>query len=119
MKKINSINFGAKMILTGLIFLIPLTLIFKILENITKNTLFFYIKGISFAIGIIIEVVFAIILIIELNQDRRINKNIPKTKNIKLQISKDRFECNNCGNRNLTKSATECNVCGIKFKNKE
>lgn len=95
MKKINSINYGGKVIGIGLIFLllIPSTLYF--LNLIVNCQLVQVIQIISAGIGMTIEVSFFIHLVIELRQDRIINQyycNNPSS-NVNPQQILDEYQC--------------------------
>lgn len=115
MKKINSIDYGGKVIAIGMILLIPVPLLLYGIEKMIKMEKIKYIFYGSIAIGTIVEVVFFIVLMIELKQDRRIDKYYQNHKNVKLKINDNSYECSCCGNRKIKISDMECNICGIKF----
>lgn len=73
MKKINSINYGGKVIATGLIFLLPILIALYFFNALLNPQVIQVFQMISFGIGILIEVAFLIHLAIELRQDRIIN----------------------------------------------
>lgn len=74
MKKINSINYGGKVIGIGLIFVLIIPVVLFFLNLIVKSHVIQVIQIISIVIGLLIEVAFFIHLAIELKQDRIINK---------------------------------------------
>ena len=116
MKKINSIWFGTKILAAAgiLILVIPAFLylidLFLIRYNMLKH-----IMKVSLAIGVAILMVFSIILIIELSQDKKINRMYNKVKYRKIEFSKNAYECQHCGNQKVQESDLYCKVCGIKF----
>lgn len=73
MKKINSINYGGKVIGIGLLFLVIIPVALFLLNVILKLHVIQVIQIISIVIGLMIEVAFFIHLGIELRQDRIIN----------------------------------------------
>jgi Ca2+/Na+ antiporter len=113
MKKINSIGYGGKVILVGILF----TFIFPIIIFFVpyKCSLLNLVSKVSFWVGILILLLFFIWLNIELYQDKKINKHFEKNKNKKISIEDGKFECQACGNRQVKLSDKRCSVCGIKF----
>jgi hypothetical protein len=114
-KKINSIGYGGKVILVGILFtfIIPIILYFVPFQWNLLNL----ISKISFLIGIIILLLFFIWLKIELHQDKKINEYFRKNKNKKLSIGNGIYECQACGNREVKLIDQRCSVCGIRFLN--
>lgn len=113
MKKINSTWFGSKVIFTGVIlaFIIPVCIkIFHLRSNIF-NMIFM----ISFAFGSVILIGFSILLVIELHQDKKMSRYYEKHKNQMLVISKNTYECQSCGNRQVRLNDESCSICGIHF----
>jgi hypothetical protein len=117
MKKINSIWFGGKIIGVGIVFFIFIPLILFGIEKVLVigNVLIPLIK-ISIGIGLFILAVFTGILIIELNQDKKLNSQYYNKRYSKIKLSDANYECQNCGNLKLKKDDKDCNLCGIKFK---
>ncbi len=116
MKKINSIWYGGTILGIGIIFaiVIPLLLhytsfVFGLKENFPMPI------RISIIIGVLILLLFLVLLAIELKQDKRINRQYSKTRNSKIALSNNIFECQNCGNRQIEKEDMSCRVCGIRF----
>lgn len=116
MKKINSINYGSRVISIGLIFLIPIPLILFSLNHFLQNKILTYVTYTSIIVGITIEILFLIHLTIELSQDKKIDKYYQSHKKVKINLNNGKYECGYCSNRNVRESDTECNICGIKFE---
>lgn len=72
-KKINSINYGGRVIGTGLVFLTILPIGLYLINKVINSDVILIIQIISIAVGLIIEFVFGCILVIELRQDKIIN----------------------------------------------
>lgn len=113
MKKINSIGYGGKVILVGIVFALIIPTLLYVISK--KGSVLWEISKISFGIGILILVIFFIWLQIELYQDNKLNENYESDKNKKLIVGKDTFECQACGNRRVRQSDKNCNICGNKF----
>ena len=113
MKKINSIWYGDKVILLGIVLAIILPIGIMIIPfdfyilNIISN--------ISFTIGVIILAGFSVLLIIELHQDKKLNAYYNSQRIKKMVISEYKYECQVCGNREIKKNDTHCNICGTHF----
>ena len=93
MKKINSIDYGSKVIGTGLVFLALIPAVFYALNNILGSTLVQTLMYISLGIGAVIEVGFGCVLLIELRQDRIIGRhyeNNPESAKTPQQILDER-----------------------------
>lgn len=115
MKKINSINYGGKVLGLGcfLAFVIPAA---GWLGTLAWNSKFLhFVSIISGMIGIVILVLFFIHLMIELHQDRKIDRYYSSCMNRKLLLTDGHYECSSCGNRKLNKSDEYCPICGEKF----
>jgi len=113
MKKINSIGYGGKVILVGIVFVFILPLILAAIPN--KASILWEISKISFGIGILILVLFFVWLKIELYQDKKLNEHYERNKNKRLMIDQEIYECQVCGNRRVRQSDKTCNICGNKF----
>jgi hypothetical protein len=116
MKKINSINYGSRVIIVGLIFLVAIPSIFFVINQFLQNKIFTYVSYISIIVGVTIEILFFVHLIIELRQDKKIYKYCQNHKKVKIILNDGKYECGYCSNRNVRESDTECNICGIKFE---
>lgn len=75
MKKINSIDYGGKVIGTGLIFLALIPAVLYALNSFLGSPLAQTLMYISIGIGAAIEVGFGCVLLIELRQDRIISRH--------------------------------------------
>jgi len=116
MKKINSIWYGGTILGIGLIFAIIVpVIIYYILPVFSMKLDLNWVIRISIAIGILILLFFSIMLVIELNQDKRMNRFFEKNKYRKIELHDGTYECQNCGNRLIESDNTSCNLCGIKF----
>ncbi|MBR3771660.1 MAG: hypothetical protein IKL07_05270 [Clostridium sp.] len=117
MKKINSIGYGGKVIGVGLLFAVVAPIALTILP-IPSAQINFLRKG-SVIIGGVILGLFTIWLMIEFYQDRKMNGYFLSNRNRMLKISENCYECQACGNRELTADSICCSVCGIKFEEDE
>ena len=119
MKKINSINYGGKMIGTGLLcmFIVPGVLIG--LNSFFESDYISVIANIFFVIGVAILICFVAILIIELRQDKKIDKYYSEHKNVKIKLANGKWECGACGNRTICEESTFCNMCGCKYEGRK
>ena len=114
MKKINSIWYGGKTILAGLIFafVIPIGIgIFPFTSDILS-----VISKVSFLVGMLILIGFGIWLAIELHQDKRLNRYYDKHRNRMQKVGEGVYECQACGNRKLKQGDERCTVCGARFQ---
>lgn len=71
---------------------------------------------ISMALGSGILLFLILLLMVELRQDKRINRYYEHHRNRKLQIANTVYECQACGNRKLSAGDTCCAVCGSRFQ---
>ena len=113
MKKINSIWYGGKILLTGTIFafMIPFgIMIFPLKINVLTT-----ISSISFFLGVTILMGFGIFLAIELHQDKKLNEYYKREQTQKVKISENKYECQVCGNREVNQNDTCCKICGTSF----
>jgi len=97
------------------LFFIPLSL--SLLNQFLQNKLMTYVSYASILIGLTILFSLFFILIIELNQDKKMNKYFQNHKKTKINLNNGRLECGYCGNRDIRESDTGCTVCGNKFDN--
>ncbi len=117
--KINSIDYGGKVIGIGLFFMFFIPgvlllfyriLVYKVLEILAK---------VSFGIGLLILASFACLLVIEFRQDKKIDQYYSNHKNVKVPIVDGNYECGACGNRKIKVNSSSCDVCGVSFENVE
>lgn len=116
MKKINSIHFGGKIIAFGASFLLPIPFLIVVLDYFFPSPTWKIIRSISITIGICIELFFLFMLIIELHQDKKREQYFAAHKNEKILLSSCKYECLNCGNKQVGEFDLECNICHIKFQ---
>lgn len=116
MKKINSINYGGKIIGTGLLIglLIPGILLF--INRFVKNSGITISAVILAVAGALIIIGFFVHLCVELKQDRKINQYYSEHKNVKMKLADGTYECGACGNRIVYKDSSVCNACGCRFE---
>lgn len=117
MKKINSIDYGGKIIGTGLLIglLIPgILLLFNRHADSMGITVLAIILA---AVGVLIILFFTIHLCVELKQDKKINQYYREHKNVKIRLSDGTCECGACGSRAIRIESVSCNACGCKFEN--
>lgn len=119
MKKINSIGYGGRVIGVGTVLLAVVPLALKIASYLTGRLVFPLLSKISFGCGAVILVGFAILLAIELHQDKRLNNYYQNKMNERIALPNNLFECAACGNRQVAAHDTSCSVCGIRFKLEE
>jgi len=111
LKKINSVNYGGKIILIGLILIsVPM-----ILYNFVQISFINLLLKISICLGSLILLSFFILLGVELKQDKELIKYYGNNKNTPVKIG-EFYECQNCGSRRVKPTDKKCSVCGIKFK---
>ena len=115
MKKINSIHYGEKVLITALFFSCVCPSVLWIFSNIWVWEGWSKLIIVSIAIGCIILVLFFVHLTVELRQDKKINNYYEENSNVKLPIGKGCFECAACGNRSVYQNDTNCSICGICF----
>ena len=116
MKKINSIDYGVKVIGIGCVFWLGIPAVLLLINQVVALKLISILAIVSAAIGGIILVGFFIHLAIELRQDKKIDAYYSRHKNIKLQVGKNRYECGACGNREIKENGRNCDVCGCRFE---
>ncbi len=74
MKKINTINYGGKVILVGFVFLALLPVILNILNRFLNSSIIKIVMYVSICVGIVMEACFGCILYLEFKQDRKISR---------------------------------------------
>lgn len=116
MKKINSIEYGNKILVAVIIPLIIVPMCLLCVHDFIDLSVLILISRVSFIIGSTLAILFFIFLSIEWNQDKKRNKYYANNMKTKLPISNNRYECQFCGNTKLKASDTICNICGTKFK---
>jgi len=119
MKKINSINYGYKIICGAAfcIFIIPASC--YLFWIITKLSLFQLLAKVFITIGVIILLFLFLLLKIELSQDKKINDYYKANSQCCLPLKSGLFECQTCGNNQVTREHGSCIICGTTFKKEE
>lgn len=119
MKKMNSINYGGKVIVVGLIIMLLIPSILLWLYTFWRCKCIVILAGVLFVIGMGILIGFAVLLFIELRQDKRIDKYYSEHKNVKIKLDNGKYECGVCGNRAIRADSLYCNMCGCKYESNE
>ncbi len=115
MKKINSIDYGGKIIGVGLIFAFAVPILLWLLNRAIKSSIVIIAIKASIALGALILLGFFIHLAVELHQDRKIDQYYSTHRNIKIMTKTGIYECGECGNRAVKENDTHCFVCGVHF----
>ena len=119
MKKINSINYGGKIISIGLIIMLVIPGLLMLINIILNDDTISLISKMLFWVGAFILICFTVHLFIELYQDKKIDKYYSKHKNVKIKLNDGRYECGACGSRNIGPNDEFCNTCGCKYGHAE
>lgn len=118
MKKINSIDYGGKVIGLGIFFTFIISSVIYILPLNKSTRIFSVLFKLSFGVGIVILAGFSLWLIIELHQDKRLEIYYESKRNTKIDLGHGQYECQACGNRKVKLNDMACNVCGVHFNKK-
>ncbi len=115
--KINSIGYGAQVLAVGGILTIALPLILYLGYSVLRFLglqldALLIASSISFAVGIVLLVLFLLLLAVELIQDHWRDGQYLKTRNRKVKISAEFYECQFCGDRQVRESDKRCKSCG-------
>ena len=119
MKKINSINYGGKVIGVGLVSMLIVPGILQGLNTFLGCPYISVIANLLFMIGTGILICFVGLLLIEFWQDKRIDKYYSKHKNVKIELANGKWECSACGCRTICADSTFCNICGCKYEDRK
>ena len=117
MKKINSIGYGHKIILSAAILLVIVPVICYLLIAITKKPQFLLYSKISFVSGLMILLLLFVLLQIEFFQDRKIDAYFEANRYMQLALRNGLYECQACGNNQVKREQKSCNICGANFRN--
>ncbi len=117
MKKINSIDYGGKIIGIGLVIGLLIPGILLLINKIAENQRITVVAIALTAVGALILVGFLIHLFIELKQDKKINQYYSEHKNVKIRLGDGTYECGACGSRAIGGDSHSCNACGCRFEN--
>ena len=116
MKKINSINYGGKVIGIALMCMLIVPAILQGINTIFECYYIFVIAKLLFVIGTGMLLCFGGILIIEFRQDKKIDTYYSDHKNVKIELENGTWECGACGSRTICASALQ-EISGITFYN--
>ena len=116
MVKINSHGYGYKILAAIAVFLVVIPAVLYGLSFVVVRIDFGMITQISLALGSLLLLFQLVLLIVELHQDRKINKRLEADLNRKLPLGNGLYECQACGNREVHPEQKLCGVCGAHFK---
>lgn len=116
MKKINSINYGYKIICGAAFCLIIVPICCHLLWTITNLSLLQLFAKVFIIIGFIILLFLFLLLKIELSQDKKINDYYKANSQCHLPLKNGLFECQSCGNNQVNAEHRSCIICGTNFK---
>lgn len=116
MKKINSIGYGGKILGLAALFALIVPGVISLINFRGKNEVLAVIARASFVIGIIIGVFLALLLAVELRQDKNRIKYYKAHGNTRLVLKNGAFECQSCGSRLVKPGDKRCGFCGAVFK---
>ena len=119
MKKINSINYGGKVIGVGLVSMLIVPGILQGLNTFFGCCYISVIANLLFMAGTGILICFVGLLLIEFWQDKRIDKYYSEHKNVKIELTNGKWECSACGSRTICSDSTFCNMCGCKYEDRK
>lgn len=117
MKKINSIDYGGKVIGIGLVIGLLIPGILLLVNRYLQNRGVIVLAIALVAAGALIIIGFVIHLCVELKQDKKINQYYTEHMNIKIKLADGTYECGACGSRAIRADSVSCNACGCRFEN--
>ncbi len=117
MKKINSNGYAHKIIGLAALFLFVIPLCLFIFRSTFHIVFFSVLIYLSLVIGIMITLFFIGLLSVELHQDKKIDRQYAELRKKKLPLGNGKYECQACGNRQVSAETLNCNICGIRFTN--
>lgn len=117
MKKINSINYGGKVLGIGCLFLFLVPGVLFLAQKTCDLKILYKMAIVSVVVGGMIICGFLMYLAVELRQDKKIDAYYTKHKNVKIKIDEAAYECGACGNRKVKKQSSYCEICGCRFEN--
>ncbi len=81
-----------------------------------KSSVPILLMRISLTVGAVLAGLFVLLLVIELLQDRALNRYYVKNKKHKVQLTGGDYECQYCGARNIRATDKQCPFCGTEFQ---
>lgn len=118
MKKINSINYGYKILSGALICFFVIPAISNVIWLITKQELIYSFAKLSLIVGAMIFLFLLLLLKVEFHQDKKMNDYFLANTKTRIPIKNGLYECQNCGNTHVKFEHKICNICGTNFKNR-
>lgn len=115
MKKINSIGYRHWIVLVSILFLVPIPLLFHEVWRKTGSLQMLDVVKISLVMGTGTAFFLTVLLVVELGQDRRINRKYAQSKNTLVKLRNGMYECQACGHRFGRGGALCCPVCAISY----
>lgn len=117
MKKINSNRYGGKVCGVIAAFLLPLPLSLHLVAGLVALPVLDCIAVVSIGIGLVFLLLFIVYLMVELHQDKRPDRYYQQHRSRKVLLGNGGYECQTCGNKNLSKRDGYCSLCGTRFQN--
>jgi uncharacterized paraquat-inducible protein A len=116
--KLNLNPYGTKMVAVIAIFLgvIPALLYIGSLLNILSDPAAQQMIKVSLVMGVFAAIVSIALILVEHIQDHALDEKYRRTRNKKLKMTADVYECQYCGNRKVRESDKCCQVCGKELK---
>ena len=93
----------------------PIPGILAVLYFIWENAYALFVAKISFVLSGLILGLFFCLLMLELKQDKKIDKYFTEHKNVKIEIGDNTYECGACGCRSIRRDSTFCVGCGCEY----
>lgn len=117
MKKINSINWGGKIL--GLIVILDAILPFSafVLSKMGLRQSSSFLYKIAFGVGGIVTLTAFCILLLELHQDKKVDTYYLLHRKGKRPLTNGNYECEQCGNREVKDIDIYCPICHTQFEN--
>lgn len=116
MKKINSIEYGGKILGVAMIFALVIPGAMRLVLLVYETAVLAICAKISLGIGIVIALSFCALLAIEFHQDKEQNLYYETQKKVKLSLGNGIYECQSCGNKTVKAKDKSCCICGILFE---
>ncbi len=118
LKKINSINYGDKILASAAICFFVIPAISNSIWLITRQEQFSLITRLSLSAGAMILLFLFFLLKLEFYQDKKLNEYFMANTQTRMPLKNGLFECQNCGNIQVKREHKTCNICGINFKDR-
>lgn len=114
--KLNSIRYGPRVLAVIGILLLAVPLILYLCYSLLmliglRVEVLLRLLSLSLMGGIGLLGLFVFLLVIELVQDRVLDRQYRKTRNRKVKISDEYYECQYCGYQRVRQSDKRCKIC--------